>query len=67
MGYCCAVGSLNDSRFVSKGQGISFHRFPTEVSFLKEWLEKYPVLALRLPKILDYVPFTSSLTALNVI
>ena len=45
MGYCCAVGSLNDSRFVSKGQGISFHRFPTE-----EWLAKISRVGLVVTK-----------------
>ena len=50
MVYCCAVGSLNDSRFVSKGQGISFHRFPTEVSFLKEWLAKISRVDLAVTK-----------------
>ena len=50
MGYCCAVGSLNDSRFVSKGQGISFHRFPTEVSLLKEWLAKTSRVGLAVTK-----------------
>ena len=40
MVYCCAVGCSNDSRSVSKEQGISFHRLPTEGSLLQEWLAK---------------------------
>ena len=50
MVYCCAAGSLNDSRFVSKGQGISFHRFPTEVSLLKEWVAKISCVGLAVTK-----------------
>ena len=50
MVYWCAVGSSNDSRFVSKGQGISFHRFPTEVSLLKEWLAKISRVGLAVTK-----------------
>ena len=50
MVYCCAVGCPNDSRFVSKGQGISFRRFPTEVSLLKEWLAKISRVGLAVTK-----------------
>ena len=50
MVYCCAVGCSNDSRFVSKGQGISFHRFPTEDSLLKEWLAKISRAGLTVTK-----------------
>ena len=50
MVYCCAVGCSNDSRFVSKGQGISFHRFPTEDSLLKEWLAKISRVGLEVTK-----------------
>ena len=40
MVYCCAVGCSHDSGSVSKEQGISFHRLPTESSLLQEWLAK---------------------------
>ena len=50
MVYCCAVGCSNDSRFVSKGQGISFHCFPTEDSLLKEWLAKISRVGLEVTK-----------------
>ena len=50
MVYCCGVGCSNDSRFVSKGQGISFHRFPTEDSLLKEWLAKISRVGLEVTK-----------------
>ena len=50
MVYCCAVGCSNDSRFVSKVQGISFHHFPTEVSLLKEWLAKISRVGLAVTK-----------------
>ena len=50
MVYCCAVGCSNDSRFVSKGQGISFHRFPTEDSLLIEWLAKISRVGLEVTK-----------------
>ena len=50
MVYCCAVGCSNDSRFVSKGQGISFHRFPTEDSLLKEWQAKISCVGLEVTK-----------------
>jgi len=48
--YCCAVGCSNDSRFAIKGQGISFHRFPTEGSLSKEWLAKISRVGLEVTK-----------------
>ena len=45
---CCWCS--NDSRFVSKGQGISFHRFPTEDSLLIEWLAKISRVGLEVTK-----------------
>jgi len=50
MVYCRAVGCSNDSRFVSKGQGISFHRFPAEDSLSKEWLAKISRAGLEVTK-----------------
>ena len=50
MVYCCAVGCSNDSRFVSKGQGISFHRFPTKDSVLKVCLAKISRVVLEVTK-----------------
>ena len=50
MVYCCAAGCSNDSRFVSKGQGISFHRFPTEVSLLKKLLATISRVGLAVTK-----------------
>ena len=40
MVYCSAVGCNNDSRYVGKKQGVSYHRFPSDVSRIKEWLAK---------------------------
>ena len=40
----------NDSRFISKGQGISFHRFSTEDFVLKVWLAKISRVGLEVTR-----------------
>ena len=51
MVYCSAVGCSNDCRFVSKGQGVSFHRFPTSLSLkIKEWLANISRVGLAVTK-----------------
>ncbi|XP_075990036.1 uncharacterized protein LOC142985635 [Anticarsia gemmatalis] len=36
---CCAPNCKNDSRYISKLQGITFHIFPTERSIRTAWLQ----------------------------
>ncbi|XP_049884082.1 zinc finger protein 354A-like isoform X2 [Pectinophora gossypiella] len=35
---CCALGCKNDSRHMSKSQGITFHVFPVEPSYRSSWM-----------------------------
>ncbi|XP_063391917.1 zinc finger protein 479-like [Cydia fagiglandana] len=35
---CCVPGCKNDSRHISKSQGITFHVFPTEPTLRSSWL-----------------------------
>ena len=50
MVYCSAVGCNNDSRYVGRKQGVSYHRFPTDDKLLKEWLAKLSRLDLVVTK-----------------
>ena len=50
MVYCSAVGCNNDSRYVGKKEGVSYHKFPAEQKLQKEWLAKISRLDLKVTK-----------------